>query len=192
LQIRHFSSKYSGGSGNGKGNSRNGDDDIGEPRLFGEGGLFGKRILEDEPTKDWDEEGDEPPPSWSSFSPEKPDYEEMLEGQEWSPDGEAVFGQPTVEDYVPGQTSETEEGWTTVVSEKGFGAEASSSMTDADVKYDWMPQEEIAPSFIGRWGPDGRLLKEKPQLPLGEDLYPVPGTFSLLFLLASGNYLKNG
>ena len=179
LQTRHFSSKFPGDSGNGKGNSRNGEEDLGEPRLFGEGGLFGKSISEDQSTKDWDEqEDDQPPPAWSSFSPDKPDYEEIYEDQEWAPGGERMSAQPTVEDYIPGQELETEEGWSAVVTEKGFSAEVSTTVNEKDIKYDWMPQEDMAPSYIGRWGPDGRLLKGKPQLPLDEDIYPVAGMFS--------------
>lgn len=168
-------SRFGHGGGNGKGRSQNGDDDREEPHLFGEGGLFGKSASEGRTMDDWDElEGEEPPPQWTPEQQEQQGYdytEGAYEGKPWSSGGETVFAQPTVEDYIPGQPLQSEEGWSTVVSEKGFTAEGPTEY-GGEAQSDWMPREDTGPSYVGKWGPDGRLIKVQAQLSQDVDTYP--------------------
>lgn len=159
----------------GHGGPQNGRGDDEEPRLFGEGGLFGKSASAEDrpPTDDWDEQDDDA----SSFIPKQQDFEGFeyvegeYEGQAWRETTAAAQAQPTVEEYIPGYPMQSEEAWSAAVSEEGLPAEHSADVA-GDGQYEWMSTEQRGPSYIGKWGPDGRLLKFQPEPTQEFDPYP--------------------
>lgn len=161
-------SRYGHGA---RGSPQNGRGDDADFRLFGEGGLFGKSASEDRPpTDDWDEQEDDFVPKQQGF--EGFEYMEgEYEGQTLTETTVATQAQPTVEEYIPGYPMESEERWSAAVSEETFPAEGSADV-GGDGQYEWTSPEERGPSYIGKWGPDGRLVKFQPEPTQAFDPYP--------------------
>lgn len=163
---------------------RNGAGDSEEPRLFGEGGLFGSGRRSSD---DWDEQQEEmaESPPWSTlrtdFTPEGGHMETEYgagEGEKVEDGQGPAYTHPMGADYAPGQPATGgEQGW-------GLGVEGAEPIREGDKYYDpdaqalggedqptWFQREDTgrrAPEYAGEWGPDGRFLKAVPR-PLDED-----------------------
>lgn len=150
-----------------------------EVRLFGEGGLFGKTASSEEGRQadDWEEQEDD---QWAPAQEQRFEYiEEEYEGKSWSETGGAQ-AEPRIEEFTPGYAADGGEGWTVGVPAEGLSGEvtvdglsAKVSPQAGDASYeDWETPPESGPSYIGIWGPDGRLLKAQPETREGPDIYP--------------------
>lgn len=139
----------------------NGGDDNEEPRLFGEGGLFGQSRR---PSDDQQEDETEEPPPWTHIGVDEkgydaaPEYEAREGGygeQAWSSTAEPGYSESMGAGFTPGEP----------VGREGF--EGGTQEWKGDAEQGWFQQEDTAkqlPAYIGEWGPDGRLIrKAKPQ-----------------------------
>ncbi|MCO5595820.1 hypothetical protein L7F22_049870 [Adiantum nelumboides] len=183
---RNLSAGRNGGEEEGGGKKHfkdsSGDEEV---RLFGEGGIFGKpgSSRDGHDADDLDEQQDDTASNWASAQEQRFEYlEDDYEERSWSETG-GDQAQVKTNEFIPGYVAEGGEGWTVGLSAEGSsgdfavdGLTAEKLPQAGDASYEeWATPTETGPSYIGRWGPDGRLLKAQPGTIEGLDLYPSMG-----------------